>query len=131
MRIQKVVCDKCKKEIKIPEEMVGKFDLCEECAPQLIKIVTDWVNATLFVTESELDEVTDAVDPEPIEVKDKPKKVIKKAVKDKSRIDWDKACALKIAGWSNKEIAAELHINEGTVNSMIYHKVEQFRRERG
>ena len=48
--------------------------------------------------------------------KDKPKRV---------KIDWDKACALKLAGWSNKDIAAELHANEGTIANGIYkHLVE-------
>ncbi len=40
--------------------------------------------------------------------------------KGPKKIDWDKACALKKAGWSNKQIADELHANEGTINASIY-----------
>ena len=48
-----------------------------------------------------------------------------KAQKPK-KIDWDKACALKKAGWSNKDIASELHANEGTISAMIYKHLEKY-----
>lgn len=48
-----------------------------------------------------------------------------KAEKPK-KIDWDKACALKKAGWSNKQIAEELHANEGTIGAMIYKHLEKY-----
>lgn len=42
------------------------------------------------------------------------------------KIDWDKACALKKAGWSNKQIADELHANEGTINASIYKNLAKY-----
>ena len=51
----------------------------------------------------------------------KQKKIEEEAkTKGPKKIDWDKACALKKAGWSNKQIADELHANEGTINASIY-----------
>lgn len=51
----------------------------------------------------------------------KHKKIEEEAkAKGPKKIDWDKACALKKAGWSNKQIADELHANEGTINATIY-----------
>ena len=55
------------------------------------------------------------------------KKLKEKAKAEKlKKIDWDKACALKKAGWSNKQIADELHANEGTINAMIYKHLEKY-----
>ena len=44
----------------------------------------------------------------------------KEGRKNPVKIDWDKACALKQAGWDNKEIAAELHASTGTIANGIY-----------
>ena len=58
-----------------------------------------------------------------IEREEKP--VIKE--KPKNKIDWNKACALKAAGWSHKNIADELGIEQGTLNSgTFYKKIEQY-----
>ena len=46
--------------------------------------------------------------------------------KEPKKIDWDKACALKKAGWSNKQIADELHANEGTINASIYKNLAKY-----
>lgn len=57
----------------------------------------------------------------------KQKKIEEKAKeKGPKKIDWDKACALKKAGWSNKQIAEELHANEGTIGAMIYKHLEKY-----
>ncbi len=57
----------------------------------------------------------------------KQKKIEEKAKAEKTKkIDWDKACALKKAGWSNKQIAEELHANEGTIGAMIYKHLEKY-----
>ena len=44
----------------------------------------------------------------------------------RTKIDWDKACALKKAGWSNNEIATEVHAPVGTINSMIYQRMKEY-----
>lgn len=63
------------------------------------------------------------------EIKEEPKQGKRKSP---VKIDWDKACALKLAGWSNKDIAAELHANEGTIANGIYkHLVEYEDGKRG
>ena len=59
------------------------------------------------------------------EIADMKQKRQKQAEKPK-KIDWDKACALKKAGWSNKQIAEELHANEGTIGAMIYKHLEKY-----
>lgn len=57
----------------------------------------------------------------------KQKKIEEEAKAEKTKkIDWDKACALKKAGWSNKQIAEELHANEGTIGAMIYKHLEKY-----
>ena len=57
----------------------------------------------------------------------KQKKLEEEAKAEKpKKIDWDKACALKKAGWSNKDIASELHANEGTIGAMIYKHLEKY-----
>lgn len=40
--------------------------------------------------------------------------------KNRVKIDWDKACALKLAGWKNKDIVAELHASEGAIDNGMY-----------
>lgn len=55
------------------------------------------------------------------------KKLAEEAKAEKpKKIDWDKACALKKADWSNKQIAEELHANEGTIGAMIYKHLEKY-----
>ena len=57
----------------------------------------------------------------------KQKKIEEEAkAKGPKKIDWDKACALKKAGWSNKQIADELHANEGTINASIYKNLAKY-----
>lgn len=46
----------------------------------------------------------------------------------KPTIDWDKACALKLAGWKNKEIAAELRAKESTICNYIMPHMRQYRK---
>ena len=56
------------------------------------------------------------------EAEEEPKKEKRKSA---TKIDWDKACALKLAGWKNSDIAAELHANKGTIDNAIYkHLIE-------
>lgn len=75
------------------------------------------------VPESVLNEVEV---PEAADVKEKPKKEKGKPGPKRGKIDWDKACALKKAGWSNNEIATEVHTSVGTINSMIYQRLKEY-----
>ena len=56
----------------------------------------------------------------------KPEKTKGKPGPKRGKIDWDKACALKKAGWSNNEIATEVHTSVGTINSMIYQRLKEY-----
>jgi hypothetical protein len=46
----------------------------------------------------------------------------------KPKIDWDKACALKRAGWKNKEIAAELGASYLTIANYIKPHLREYLR---
>ena len=70
--------------------------------------------------------LNDIEEPEAADVKEKPKKEKGKPGPKRTKIDWDKACALKKAGWSNNEIAAEIHAPVGTINSMIYQRLKEY-----
>ena len=54
----------------------------------------------------------------------------KKKCKSTYKIDWDKACALKVAGWSNQEIADELHVNRGSLDSALYTHLKEYKQGR-
>ena len=43
-----------------------------------------------------------------------------------SKIDWDKACALKKAGWTTKAIAEELKASPNTIRCMLPKKYSQY-----
>lgn len=77
-------------------------------------------------TENANDEAFDAAVKAEFEKAKKPKKEKGKPGPKRTKIDWDKACALKKAGWSNDEIAAEIHAPVGTINSMIYQRLKEY-----
>lgn len=77
-------------------------------------------------TENANDEAFDAAVRAEFEKAKKPKKEKGKPGPKRTKIDWDKACALKKAGWSNDEIAAEIHAPVGTINSMIYQRLKEY-----
>ena len=49
---------------------------------------------------------------------------------NKKVIDWGKACALKTAGWTNKDIAYEVHCSVNTINQKIKAKMKEYQEER-
>lgn len=77
-------------------------------------------------TENANDEAFDAAVRAEFEKAKKPEKTKGKPGPKRTKIDWDKACALKKAGWSNDEIAAEIHAPVGTINSMIYQRLKEY-----
>lgn len=48
----------------------------------------------------------------------------------KNDIDLGKACALKTAGWTNKDIAYEVHCSVNTINQKIKAKMKEYQEER-
>ena len=77
-------------------------------------------------TEKANDEAFDAAVRAEFEKAKKPEKTKGKPGPKRRKIDWDKACALKKAGWSNNEIATEVHTSVGTINSMIYQRLKEY-----
>lgn len=79
--------------------------------------------------EELLDSIDEGKSINRIEIPEEIKEQVKKAqpIKRQKNIDWDKACALKTAGWSNHEIAMELRANEGTINACIYGKLKNYK----
>lgn len=70
-------------------------------------------------------EIAEEANPDAEKAK-KPEKTKGKPGPKRRKIDWDKACALKKAGWSNNEIATEVHTSVGTINSMIYQRLKEY-----
>lgn len=70
-------------------------------------------------------EIAEEVNPDAEKAK-KSEKTKGKPGPKRGKIDWDKACALKKAGWSNNEIATEVHTSVGTINSMIYQRLKEY-----
>ena len=70
--------------------------------------------------------LNDIEEPEAADVKEKPKKEKGKPGPKRTKIDWDKACALKKAGWSNDNIAQEINAPIGTINAMIYQRLKEY-----
>ena len=77
-------------------------------------------------TENANDEAFDAAVRAEFKKAKKPEKTKGKPGPKRGKIDWDKACALKKAGWSNNEIATEVHTSVGTINSMIYQRLKEY-----
>ena len=114
------ICDKCGSRI---EENKGRFifemDFCPDCTEKLKQVVQAWIDEPeekkIEVSEEDFKKIADQV-----------RKDVENEIAQK-KIDWNKACALKLAGWSNKDIAIELKANEGTINSGIYGKLKTYR----
>lgn len=85
--------------------------------PEIVNKKTENANEEL--------EIAEEVNPDAEKAK-KPEKTKGKPGPKRGKIDWDKACALKKAGWSNNEIATEVHTSVGTINSMIYQRLKEY-----
>lgn len=112
MKVEKIICDKCGADTaNDPHQVVG-LDFCQYCYENLRDVIQSWID------EPEAPAVPAVEVPEVVPAVINP---------TKKKIDWDKACALKLAGWSNKQIAEELGVNFGTINVEIYKKVNQYK----
>ena len=137
MIVKNIICDNCMSDItRIEHESAFGYDFCPDCYPKMKEGFDAFLgksrNEELEKIENELEAENQRIlreqrNPE-IEKIRKVQRREKPEASCKEKIDWDKACALKIAGWSNKAIAEELKLNEGTVNSTIYKKVEEYKK---
>lgn len=121
------ICDKCGSRI---EENKGRFifemDFCPDCTEKLKQVVQAWIDEPekekIEVSEEDFKKIADKVRKDvENEIAQNENAIARK------KIDWNKACALKLAGWSNKDIAMELHATEGTINSGIYSKLKTYK----
>ena len=124
-----IVCDKCGKTIEGPDAMLfnGELDFCPDCYAMACDLVTQWLNEEdpapqMQISENDTEPIATSAD---VKIKAKapkkrarvkPTKTEKEAAKS---IDWDKACALREAGWSVKHIAEELQADIETIRLMI------------
>jgi len=127
MKITVYECDKCHKRFNDVEamalDMFGLADICEKCFKKASSLFINWLDGT---------------EAEPVETKaeEKPEELAEEKAEEpktdqferlvikpkKKKIDWNKACALKEAGWSHRLIADELGIDSGTLNSGTFYK---------
>lgn len=139
------ICDKCGEEVN-PEVSFDSMDFCKECYAKLFDLIQGWlipcfepakeepieIEIPEFM-EKKLDEVAEHKTMS--EIKETPnksgsKKKVKTSTctrKNARGIDWDKACALKLAGRTNAWIADELGIKLSTVNVEIYKKLKEYK----
>lgn len=110
MRRMIIICDKCKREVsdatlhQISND--ESYDLCPGC----LEVVNSWIDA----------KIRDWCNGKPLaEVTDKPKNP-RHAGKKPVNVDWDKACALRKAGWPYAKIADELYVSPATVYRKLY-----------
>ncbi len=107
-------------------ELSFNFPQEEETANESLEIADENPEIVNKETENANDEAFDAAVRAEFQKAKKPKEEKSKPGPKRSKIDWDKACALKKAGWSNNEIATEVHAPVGTINSMIYQRMKEY-----
>ena len=88
---------------------VDDKDYCFECAKSISKMT---FSQTCEESQEPKEEISN---PKPQKKKD---------------LDWGKACALKTAGWTNKDIAYEVHCSVNTINQKIKAKMKEYQEER-
>lgn len=139
---QIVVCDKCGKEIDLDRKQLNGLDFCPSCYEKLIDVIQQWIDEDeeedpvevverieMTIPEPEIDEYPEVITDEVFEIKENEKSMQKYPAKKsdkRTRPDWDKACALKKAGWTNKAIAEECNIALSYINAEIYKEMKKY-----
>lgn len=115
MRKRIIICDRCKKEVpdatlhQISDTMM--FDLCAGC----MEVWSNWLDARLIEwcnggslagNKKEVEQTTEQ----------KPKGKGGRKIE----LDYDKACALRKAGWSYDKIADELNCGPSTIYRKLH-----------
>ena len=114
------ICDKCGENFEKEDSLrlAMHYEICESC----MKKLEAHVQAFFADVDSPIPEKK-----EPEKVEEKPKKEPAEPEQpQRKRIDRDKACALKLAGWSNKAIAEELGANFGSINAGLYSHLDSY-----
>lgn len=108
-------------------ELNFNFPQEEEPANESLEIADENPEIVNEETENANDEAFDAAVRAEFQKAKKPKEEKSKPGPKRSKIDWDKACALKLARWSNDEIAIELHASKGTIANAIYKHLNEYK----
>lgn len=97
----RIICDKCR-EAKEEALEIFEYHFCKDCRDDLNVITIHWVmNMCEFK-------------------KQKPKRT------KPTYIDWDKACALRQAGWDTKKIADELGVEQRVITHQLKNRMEMY-----
>lgn len=114
MRKYIIICDKCKKQVAddgVTSFKIGEgIDICNGCK----EVFDIWLKVRL-------EEWCEGKPLSSAGTDEKPKKRnIKGVGKKPVDVDWDKACALRKAGWPYAKIADELYVSPATVYRKLY-----------
>ena len=121
------VCDRCQDQVE-PSEIREclDFDFCEDCAEMIAEHLMVWLGdpEEQVEEEEEAEELIEEEDEEEAEeeIEEIPRKNVRIVA------DWNKACALRQAGWTYKEIGEELGIGSSTVHKYMqkYNMMEEY-----
>lgn len=125
------VCDRCKDEVEEDDIInVLDFDFCEDCGEVIAEHLLAWLgDPEEQEEEEEAEEEYDDEAEEEVE-----EEVPRKNGRGYGRIvtDWNKACALRQAGWTYKEIGEELGIGQSTVQKYMqnYNMMDEYNKGR-
>lgn len=125
------ICDKCgsKSENEDFLRAAYEYEICDKCFKKFdehIKAFFEGFDAKAKIPYKK-PEIIEAIPVKEEPKKEEPKKAAESQEEQRyKKIDWDKACALKLAGWSNKAIADELGANLGSINSGLYAHLDSY-----
>ena len=116
-------CDRCMDEVE-PEdiqEALG-YDFCGDCAAAIAAHLLEWLN-----DPEEQEEAEEEAEEPAEEAAEVPRRKNGRG-HGKVAVDWNKACALRQAGWTYKDIGDELGIGQSTVQKYMqhYHMMDQY-----
>lgn len=121
-------CDRCRDEVEEDDIInVLDFDFCGDCAYEVAQHLLMWLG-----DPEEQEEAEELIEEPDEEEAEEPAEELSKRKNGrgygKVSVDWNKACALRQAGWTYKDIGEELGIGMSTVQKYMqhYNMMEQY-----
>lgn len=114
------ICDRCQDQVEASDiRECLDFDFCEDCAEMIAAHLLEWLGDPEEQEEAE----DEAEEEDEEEAEEEAAEVPRKNGRGygKVAVDWNKACALRQAGWTYKEIGEELGIGMSTVQKYMQH----------
>lgn len=99
-----IKCDKCEQEAEEALE-IFEYHFCPKCRDRLNVITIHWV-MRMCEFKNERGESRN---------------------KSTRKIDWDKACALSIAGWTADAIAYDLHVERSMIVNQLSQRLKMYK----